>query len=83
VALRIVTNFTPALTVDTSVKKVDKSGSLLLRLVSPSVTVDLGALGSAHYAPYGEPSQFGWSVLLVILGLAVYGLFKLISSLRR
>lgn len=76
----IRTNITPPFVFDTSGKSpAAGAGGELLKLIQPSINADLPApIGPLHYAPAGEPSGFGMIVLSLIVGLALYGAYKLI-----
>lgn len=77
----IRTNFTPEFSFNPLQKVAPAPGlrSALMRLVQPSIDVDLPIVGRTHYAPYGEPTGWGIFAFAIVLFLALYGAFRLLK----
>lgn len=72
-------NFSPTVTFDPT--KVDTSPLRggILKLLQPSIDVNIPIVGNKHYAPYGEPTGWGVLVFAIVIALALYGTYKLLK----
>lgn len=80
-SLTVRTNFTPPFTFNPFSKSELKEGGLsITKILQPSIDGVLPIVGEVHYAPNGQPTGYGEMVLALIVGLAVYGAFRLIKG---
>lgn len=82
--ITVRTNFTPDISFDPLAPKpagddIADLSKTVLRFVKPSFDIQVPGLGRKHYAPYGEPTQAGLIVSVIVLGLAAYGLWRLLK----
>ena len=78
--ITVKTNFTPPFTYDDSSPASGASGAIL-KIIQPSVSwADVPLFGDGSKAPYGEPSGWGFALLLLAAGLAGYGGYELIRK---
>lgn len=73
----VKTNFSPPFTFDPLASGQGAKG--ILALIRPTVDISLPVVGNQHYAPYGEPTEYGVLLLGVVGALALYGAYKLLT----
>lgn len=76
--ITIKTNFTPPITFDPFGRE-KTSGRSLLGVLQPSIEGNLPFVGDIHYAPKGNPSGQGVILFYVVIGLALYGAYKIFA----
>lgn len=78
--LTFETNFTPPITLN-PLSKSQIDSDLILKILQPVISGELPIVGDIRYAPEGEPTGWGRLVFFVVIALALFGAFKLFSSL--
>lgn len=75
------TNFTPEFSFNPLQKVAPAPGlrTAIMKLIQPSIDLDLPIVGKTHYAPYGEPTGWGLFLLAALLLLSAYGAWKLLK----